>query len=94
MKKEQINRQILRAADAIRRYRSITIDALAVHLDVPFAPLRAHLLTLDDDGADGLFLLDGDRICHIDAAHVASLRSWVHQRGRFDADELTRQLNP
>lgn len=93
-RKEQIERQVLLVADIVRRRGSATMEQLAVELDVPMAPLRAHVQSLDsEDATGGLFLLDGDRLVYVDRARVAAVRAWVQQRGRFDAAQLCAAVN-
>lgn len=92
--REEQARRLHTAAAVVRRLGSVAVADLAVELDVPLAPLLAHVQTLADDGDGGLFLVDdGPRVVHVTAAETARVVAWVEQTGRFDNRSLTAAVN-
>jgi hypothetical protein len=99
LERDAVEQRILSAADVVRRLRVVTVDALAAQLDVPVAPLLAHLKSLSVDGDGGLFVLDTAaadghaRMVHLAADRVAAVRAFVERSGRFDLRALAATID-
>jgi hypothetical protein len=99
LERDEVERRILSAADVVRRVRVVSVDALAAQLDVPVAPLLAHLKSLSADGDGGLFFLDTAaadghaRVVHLAADKVAAVRAFVERSGRFDLRALAATID-